>query len=130
MPRPGMPVIMLQSRLVRATAEHDESSLLRSLPHTLTGAAGAASYLTCETPSDCAWGEIDHEILVFEDCICLFGCPYLALNRQTVERRLAQYTAICDPYTDGQGNPCPIDDCMPPPELECVDNECYGPPLW
>src|SRR6185503_5740778 len=31
----------------------------------------------CQTANDCAWGEIDHEILSRADCICLFGCPYI-----------------------------------------------------
>src|SRR5262245_33857876 len=45
----------------------------------------------CMMDMDCAWGEIDHEILRREDCVCLFGCPTLPLSRATVDRRNAQY---------------------------------------
>ena len=87
-----------------------------------TGDAGA-----CEVAADCQWGEIDHEILTKEDCICLFGCPYLALSKTTVERRLTQYAALCNPNEDGQGNLCPIDDCAQPPILMCTDKTCVAP---
>ena len=80
----------------------------------------------CVEASDCGWGEIDHEILQATDCICLFGCPYLPLNQQTVARRLQQYQNLCNPQVDGRGNPCPVDECMQPPPATCVDGMC-GP---
>jgi hypothetical protein len=86
------------------------------------GAAGGDS--SCKVFSDCAWGEIGHEIIKRTDCMCLFGCPGLIQNVTTVARRRAQYTAICDPAVDGQGRPCPIDDCMMPPPLACVGGQC------
>jgi hypothetical protein len=89
------------------------------------GAAGAAgSDSSCAADADCAWGEIDHEITTRADCICLFGCPGLIQNKTTVARRQAHYAALCDPSTDGQGRPCPIDDCMMPPALACVKGQC------
>jgi len=78
----------------------------------------------CVVPADCAWGEIDHEILARTDCICIFGCPSLPQSRATVERRQRQHLALCDPTRDGMGNPCPIDDCIGPPPLDCVGNVC------
>jgi hypothetical protein len=93
---------------------------------TVTGGAGGAagSDSSCKLSSDCAWGEIGHEIAKRTDCMCLFGCPGLIQNATTVARRRAQYTAICDPAVDGQGRPCPIDDCMMPPPLACVAGQC------
>jgi hypothetical protein len=89
-----------------------------------SGAGDAGPVNSCNVPEDCAWGEIDREILAPTDCICLFGCPTLALNTETVERRQAQYSEHCTPGRDGEGNPCPVDDCLPPPALRCVDNIC------
>jgi Kazal-type serine protease inhibitor domain len=92
------------------------------------GAAGAAgSDRSCKLSTDCAWGEIDHEILASIDCICLFGCPSLIQNKTTVGRRQGQYASLCDPRTDGQGRPCPIDDCMMPPPLVCTQGQCAVP---
>lgn len=78
----------------------------------------------CTMASDCAWGEIDHEITQRSDCICLFGCPSIPQNRATVERRQAQYRMHCDPRVDGMGDPCPVDDCIAPPPLSCTAGAC------
>jgi hypothetical protein len=86
------------------------------------GAAGSDS--SCNIDIDCAWGEIGHEITKRADCLCLFGCPGLIQNTTTATRRQAQYAALCDPRTDGQGQPCPIDDCMMPPPLVCLNGQC------
>jgi hypothetical protein len=82
--------------------------------------------VACESEGDCGWGEIGREIRVPSDCMCLFGCPYLPLSHVTIARRQAQYQALCDPQTDGQGNPCPIDDCIPPPPAMCIEDRCTG----
>jgi hypothetical protein len=87
-------------------------------------AIDAGSLTSCNVQSDCMWGEIDHEILVSTDCPCLYGCPYLRLNRTTVERRRLQYQTLCNPYYDGQGRSCGIDDCIVPPVLLCIQGEC------
>jgi len=87
---------------------------------------GGAAVDYCSQASDCGWGEIDHEILAPADCICLLGCPYLPLNRETIARRQDQYDELCDPMVDGSGNPCPVDECVMPPEPTCEDNAC-GP---
>jgi hypothetical protein len=81
----------------------------------------------CVTAADCAWGEIPHEILQPSDCICLFGCPYLPLSKTTVERRLKQHQALCDPSRDGKGQPCPVDDCITPPAIDCRAGVCSAP---
>ena len=92
--------------------------------------AGEASLLdvgsttSCTQASDCAWGEIGHEILAAADCICLYGCPYLAMNQTTAQRRRAEYDALCNPRISGNGQPCGIDDCAMPPAIECVDGVC------
>ena len=90
------------------------------------GGGNSVDATSCEAASDCGWGEIDHEILDSADCICLLGCPYLPLNQATIDRRLGQYQTHCDPQVDGNGNPCPIDECMLPPDPTCADNVC-GP---
>jgi len=79
---------------------------------------------TCSVTADCAWGEIDHEILSAADCPCLLGCPHLVESKTVVNRRQAQYGSLCTPDKDGQGNPCPIDDCAMPPALECNAGRC------
>ena len=81
----------------------------------------------CATASDCTFGEIDHEILSRADCICLFGCPFIAESKTTAARRMAQYQALCTPGRDATGNPCPIDDCALPPTLMCVNGGCVAP---
>jgi hypothetical protein len=80
----------------------------------------------CQKAEDCVWGEIDHEILSRTDCICLMGCPGLIQNRQTHDRRQLQYKTTCDPRFDGQGKPCPIDDCIMPPPLSCSQGTCIA----
>jgi hypothetical protein len=84
----------------------------------------AGSTTSCSVQSDCAWGEINHEILTAADCPCLYGCPYVLLNQTTVARRSLQYSALCSPGHDGQGRPCGIDDCIMPPTLLCIQGEC------
>jgi hypothetical protein len=87
----------------------------------------AGNPVACVVANDCAWGEIDHEILAATDCMCLFGCPYIPMNQTTATRRRAQYTALCNPRYDGAGKPCPIDDCAPPPPIACVAGTCAVP---
>lgn len=82
----------------------------------------------CMVPADCAWGEIDHEILSPADCPCLFGCPHIPLSTTTVARRNAQYQQLCKPGVDGQGNPCPVDDCATPGALACQAGKCVAAP--
>ena len=94
------------------------------------GTGGAGSVLTCVTPEDCTWTEIPNEILLPTDCICLLGCPHLLVNRTTAERRAAQHASLCDPWTDGQGNPCPIDECLIPPTPDCIDSVCTSEPWY
>jgi len=84
------------------------------------------SSVACESDAGCGWGEIGHEILSATDCICLYGCPYIPLNRTTINRRLEQYGKLCDPRYDGMGQGCGIDDCVVPPTAECVDKRCTG----
>jgi len=90
------------------------------------GSGGAVD--SCSQSSDCAWGEIDHEILTATDCPCILGCPSLPLSKSTVDRRQAAYRALCSPNHDGHGNSCPIDDCIAPPPITCVDQKCVAPP--
>jgi hypothetical protein len=78
----------------------------------------------CMENADCVWGEIDHEITRREDCICLFGCPSIIQNVETRDRRAMQYEMFCDPRFDGMGEPCPVDDCIPPPPLFCREGVC------
>jgi hypothetical protein len=87
--------------------------------------AGPADY--CEMPSDCVWGEIDEDIQTATDCPCLLGCPTHVMSMTTRDRRQAQYDALCTPGMDGMGNPCPVDDCIKPPALDCVANRCVVP---
>ncbi len=91
-----------------------------------SGGSQPVDATSCQTATDCGWGEIDHEILESTDCICLLGCPYLPLSQDAIDRRLEQYQNLCNPQVDGAGNPCPIDECMMPPDPTCVDNVC-GP---
>jgi hypothetical protein len=81
---------------------------------------------SCSMDSDCGFGEIDHEILSKSDCPCLLGCPYIPQNQETLERRRTQYTALCEPGKNGQGMPCPIDDCVQMPDGVCDDGTCGG----
>jgi hypothetical protein len=91
------------------------------------GPADANPYTSCAYASECAWSEIDHEILTPADCPCLFGCPYLPLNKTTADRRQKQWAALCDPAHDGKGNPCEVDDCIVPPTIQCAAGQCAGP---
>jgi hypothetical protein len=81
-------------------------------------------YNTCTVDSDCAWGEIEHEIRSKKDCVCLYGCPYIPLSKQTVERRAAQHAQFCSARVDGNGDPCGIDDCSEPGALVCNQGVC------
>jgi len=89
-----------------------------------TGTHPTGSPRRCLIDSDCGVGEIAREILSRADCMCLFGCPHLPLSRETIARRQSQYDALCDPRTDGRGNPCPIDDCARPPNPVCSAGQC------
>jgi hypothetical protein len=82
------------------------------------------SATSCTIASDCIWGEIDHEILAATDCVCLYGCPYLPMNQTTAQRRRTQYDALCNPRTNGNGQPCGIDDCAMPPTIQCAGGVC------
>src|SRR6185369_8011773 len=93
-----------------------------------TGTDGSGAYAACSTANDCAWGEIDHEILTSADCPCLFGCPYIPLSKSTVDRRQAQYNALCTPGVDGMGNGCGVDDCAGPPTAICNAGTCMAAP--
>jgi hypothetical protein len=86
-------------------------------------------FIACDSDADCGWGEIGHEIETRFDCICLFGCPYIPLNTATIQRRLDQHSMLCEPSRDGQGNPCPIDDCIMPAPAMCIDGRCGGDPF-
>jgi hypothetical protein len=91
------------------------------------GSSGSGGpYDTCSAPTDCAWGEINHEILSSSDCLCLFGCPSLPLSKTTFDRRNAQYKSLCTPGKDGKGNQCPVDDCAGPPEIACKNGKCVA----
>jgi hypothetical protein len=81
----------------------------------------------CEENDDCVWAEINREITQQSDCMCLLGCAGLKQNRTTRDRRQAQYDAYCYWGQDGQGNPCPVDECIEPPTLACVDGHCDVP---
>lgn len=81
-------------------------------------------YNACTVVSDCAWGEIEHEILSHKDCVCLYGCPYIPLSKETVERRAAQHAELCKSREDGNGDPCGIDDCAEPGALACNQGVC------
>ena len=78
----------------------------------------------CEDSGACVWGEISKEIRQQSDCMCLLGCPHLMQNRTTRDRRQAQYDAHCYWGQDGQGNPCPVDECIQPPVLTCSNGHC------
>ena len=99
------------------------------------GSAGSAGstgtgepYDACVTAADCAWGEIDHEILQASDCPCVYGCPHIPLSKETVDRRNMQYQALCTPGMDGNGNNCGVDDCAVPPPIQCTNGKCVAPP--
>jgi hypothetical protein len=85
---------------------------------------GDPSTLACTAASDCTRTEIDHEIISPRDCPCLYGCPFVIVNVQTANRRMAQYNALCTPQVDGQGHTCGIDDCIVPAPLACIEQVC------
>jgi hypothetical protein len=95
---------------------------------TASGGTGATSGDTCASTDDCAWGEIDREILKASDCMCLYGCPYLPQTKQTAARRLQQYGALCNPNKDGSGMSCGVDDCALPGAIACVSGTCKAAP--
>jgi hypothetical protein len=82
------------------------------------------SFDTCSVDTDCAWGEIRNEILKAKECPCLYGCPHIALAKSTIQRRAAQYEALCDPMHAGDGDICGIDDCAIPPRIGCNNGVC------
>ena len=83
-------------------------------------------YNSCQVDTDCGWGEIEHEILKPKDCVCLYGCPYIPLSKETVERRAAQHAQLCKPREDGNGELCGIDDCAEPPAVVCNAGACQS----
>lgn len=85
---------------------------------------GDPSTLACTAATDCTRTEIDHEIRTSTDCPCLFGCPFIIVNVQTANRRMAQYNALCTPHVDGHGMTCGIDDCIQPAPLACSNQMC------
>ena len=87
-------------------------------------ASDASSVVSCTVDSDCTWGEISHDIAQSADCMCLYGCPSIAMNVATSARRSAQYAALCEPEHDGAGRLCGIDDCAAPPPIACIAHEC------
>jgi hypothetical protein len=83
---------------------------------------------SCSSDADCTWGEISREIVMASDCPCLYGCPYLPQTKATVMRRSEQYKALCNALTNGNGQPCGIDDCAAPGAIACVDGKCQPAP--
>ncbi len=79
---------------------------------------------SCTLDTDCSFGEIGGEIDELEDCPCLYGCPYLPLDKATIERRQSQYEAVCDPGQNGNGDDCGVDDCAPAPRPACIAGKC------
>jgi hypothetical protein len=93
-----------------------------------TATGGTTSTDTCATAADCTWGEIDKEILKTQDCMCLYGCPFLPQTNATAQRRQQQYTALCNPNKDGTGQTCGIDDCALPGAIACLAGACKAAP--
>jgi hypothetical protein len=79
---------------------------------------------SCTQELDCTWTEISVEILKPTDCMCLYGCPYVIVNKTTADRRAQQYATNCNNTHNGKGELCGIDDCMMPPSLFCLDGTC------
>lgn len=125
--RPLVPLALalLASACAASTTPRDDAST--DAPAQDLGVSDSAANNSCNAATECAWGEIDHEILTRADCPCLAGCPGIALSRATVERRQRQYSALCTPGVDGMGRPCGVDDCIPPPPLECRAGVCLPP---
>jgi hypothetical protein len=95
--------------------------------HADSSVSVSGPYDSCRVDTDCAWGEIDHEIETAKDCACLYGCPYLPLSKTTAERRMAKHDALCDPRHAGDGSPCGIDDCANPGRIVCNQGKCGAP---
>ncbi|HEX7451089.1 MAG TPA: hypothetical protein VF294_02330, partial [Polyangiaceae bacterium] len=92
------------------------------------GTAGSPNTDTCTVDGDCTWGEIPIEITKASDCMCLYGCGYLAQTNATAQRREQQHSKICKPNADGMGQACGIDDCAQPGPLFCDSGTCKAPP--
>jgi hypothetical protein len=90
------------------------------------GSTATVAADACTVAADCGWGEIEQEINSSADCPCLLGCPFTPLSTTTIARRQAAYQSLCTPGQDGQGNPCPIDDCASPPALACTAGHCVA----
>lgn len=106
---------------------------LATMSHAPSASAAASSTapeldptVGCLTDRDCAWGEIGIEISSSDQCMCLFGCPYIPMNVPTAKRRTAQYAQYCRPGFGAGGRPCPIDDCAMPPQMVCRDSSCQA----
>jgi hypothetical protein len=88
--------------------------------------SGEPSTLACNATSDCTRTEIDHEITSSADCVCLYGCPFLAVNVETANRRMAQWMLLCK---SNQLN-CGVDDCAVPSPVTCnTQHMCEAPAL-
>ena len=85
---------------------------------------GAPSTDTCTTADDCTWGEIAIEISKPSDCMCLYGCGYVAQTKTTAARREQQHATLCTPNKDGTGQSCGIDDCAAPGGITCLAGAC------
>jgi hypothetical protein len=90
---------------------------------TATGGS-PGSEKSCTQEADCIWTEMGVEILEPADCMCLYGCPYILVNRATADRRAQQYAANCNSTHNGKGEMCGIDDCAMPPGVLCLDGTC------
>jgi hypothetical protein len=90
----------------------------------LGGSGSTGEDRSCTQELDCTWTEISVEILKPADCMCLYGCPYVVVNKTTADRRAQQYAANCTSTHNGKGELCGIDDCMMPPSLFCLDGTC------
>jgi hypothetical protein len=86
--------------------------------------APALADTLCAADTDCAFGEIDHEIVSKSDCPCLFGCETRAQNVKTRTRRTSQYKMLCEPGKDGSGERCPADDCVSGMKEMCDQGHC------
>ena len=90
---------------------------------TSAGGAGGGTD-TCIVDDDCTFGEIDKDITMASECICLYGCVYLPVTKITAARRLQQHKKYCQAAFDGHGNPCGIDDCVVPGTVVCMAGTC------
>jgi hypothetical protein len=96
------------------------------------GSGGDPSETSCDANSDCVEGRFGAEILEQSDCPCPFSCQGAIMNRQTSERRNAQYAALCASLvrTDGHGTNCPAVSCAAPiPGIPiCIEHACTRSP--